>query len=113
MSSVDSLITRYTDSYRALDREFHRAPGVVNVVFDGRETGDALVRHPLVQMGTFTGSDRAGTTIRAACGEAFKRMTLELGGKSATLVLDDADLDSTLAAIEIGNFRNAGRRAAG
>lgn len=88
-------------------------PGVLNVVFGGSPTGDALVRHPLVSMVTFTGGASVGSAIGAACGQSFKRMTLELGGKSAAIVLDDADLDTALTAADVGNFRNAGQACIG
>lgn len=71
-------------------------PGVVNVVPAGREVGEHLVRHPDVDKVAFTGSTAAGRRIGAICGEQLKRVTLELGGKSAAIILDDADLDATL-----------------
>jgi aldehyde dehydrogenase (NAD+) len=67
--------------------------GVVNIVTGGRETGAALVAHPLVSKIAFTGSTAAGKAIAAAAGAQLKRVSLELGGKSAAIVLDDADLD--------------------
>lgn len=67
-------------------------PGVVNVVSGGRETGAALVDHPGIAKIAFTGSTAAGREIAAKCGHALKPVTLELGGKSAAIVLDDADL---------------------
>src|SRR5262249_4463551 len=69
-------------------------PGAVNLVPGGRETGERLVRHPGVDKVAFTGSAAAGRIVGAICGEALKRVTLELGGKSAAIVLDDADLDA-------------------
>ncbi|MGI6870594.1 aldehyde dehydrogenase [Amycolatopsis sp. 3B14] len=69
-------------------------PGVLNVVTGGRDTGMALVEHPLVAKVAFTGSTAAGREIAAACGAALKPVTLELGGKSAAILLDDADLDA-------------------
>ncbi len=69
--------------------------GVVNIVPAGREVGEYLVRHPGVDKVSFTGSTAAGRRIAALCGEQLKRVTLELGGKSAAIILDDADLDST------------------
>jgi len=66
--------------------------GVVNVVSGGRETGAALVRHSGVNMVSFTGSSRAGREIASVCGSQLKRVSAELGGKSAAIVLDDADL---------------------
>ncbi|MDK3255434.1 aldehyde dehydrogenase [Blastococcus capsensis] len=68
-------------------------PGVVNVVTGGREAGTALVRHPGIDKVSFTGSTAAGRVIAATCGEMLKHVTAELGGKSAAVVLDDADLD--------------------
>ena len=67
-------------------------PGVVNIVSGGRETGAALVRHPDVAMVSFTGSTVAGRQIASVCGEQLKRVSAELGGKSAAVVLEDADL---------------------
>ncbi|KAA9157315.1 aldehyde dehydrogenase [Amycolatopsis acidicola] len=68
-------------------------PGVLNVVTGGRDTGMALVEHPLVSKVAFTGSSAAGREIAAACGRALKPVTLELGGKSAAILLEDTDLD--------------------
>jgi aldehyde dehydrogenase (NAD+) len=67
-------------------------PGVVNVVPAGREASEALVCHPGVDKITFTGSTTTGRRIGALCGENLKRLTLELGGKSAAIILEDADL---------------------
>lgn len=71
--------------------------GVFNLVPGGREAGRHLVAHPEVDKVAFTGSTAAGRSIMAACAERIARVTLELGGKSAAIILDDADLD-TLAA---------------
>ncbi|SFP72776.1 aldehyde dehydrogenase [Amycolatopsis rubida] len=68
--------------------------GVLNVVTGGRETGAALVKHPLVRKVAFTGSTVAGKAIAERCGRDLKRVTLELGGKSAAILLDDVDLDA-------------------
>lgn len=68
-------------------------PGVLNVVTGGADAGQALVEHPGVDMIAFTGSAAVGRSIGAACGERLRPAVLELGGKSAALVLDDADLD--------------------
>jgi aldehyde dehydrogenase (NAD+) len=70
--------------------------GVVNIVPAGREVGEHLVRHPDVDKVAFTGSTAAGRKIGAICGEQLKRATLELGGKSAAIICDDADLDAVL-----------------
>ncbi|KAA1394271.1 aldehyde dehydrogenase [Aeromicrobium ginsengisoli] len=67
-------------------------PGVFNVVTGGRETGAALVAHPGIAKIAFTGSTAAGREIAKVCGSQLKPATLELGGKSAAILLDDADL---------------------
>jgi aldehyde dehydrogenase (NAD+) len=67
-------------------------PGVLNVVTADREVSELLVRDPRVDKITFTGSTAAGRKIGAICGERIARMTLELGGKSAAVILDDADI---------------------
>ena len=69
-------------------------PGVVNIVTGGRDTGAALVRHTGVDMVSFTGSTRAGREIASVCGQQLKPVSAELGGKSAAVVLEDADLDA-------------------
>ncbi|MGH6696215.1 aldehyde dehydrogenase [Sphingopyxis sp.] len=66
-------------------------PGVLNIVPGGREAGEALVSHPLVDKVSFTGSTAAGRKIGEICGRDLRRCGLELGGKSAAIVLDDAD----------------------
>ena len=72
-------------------------PGVLNVVPGGRETGAHLVTHPGVDKVAFTGSTTAGRAIGEACGRLLRPVTLELGGKSAAVLLDDVDLDAFLA----------------
>jgi aldehyde dehydrogenase (NAD+) len=74
-------------------------PGVLNVVTADREVSELLVRDPRVDKITFTGSTAAGRKIGAICGERIARCTLELGGKSAAVILDDADLPSAAAAL--------------
>ncbi len=66
--------------------------GVVNVVPGGREVGEHLVTHPGTDKVAFTGSTAAGKRIMSLCGERVTRVSLELGGKSASVLLDDADL---------------------
>lgn len=70
--------------------------GVLSVLPAGREVGEHLVRHPDVDKVSFTGSTLAGKRIGAICGEQLKRCSLELGGKSAAIILDDADIAETL-----------------
>ncbi|MEV0640988.1 aldehyde dehydrogenase [Streptomyces sp. NPDC050619] len=69
--------------------------GVINMVQAGREAGAYLVSHPAVDKVAFTGSTAAGRAIAEVCGRLLRPVTLELGGKSAAIVLDDADLDLT------------------
>ncbi|MGY0541508.1 aldehyde dehydrogenase [Nocardioides sp. YJ-D4] len=70
--------------------------GVLNVVPGGRDIGAYLVKHPGVDKVSFTGSTAAGRSIAETCGRLLRPVTLELGGKSAAIVLDDADLGSTI-----------------
>ena len=83
-------------------------PGVVNVVPAGREVGEHLVTHPGVDKIGFTGSTAAGKRIAALCGERLKRVTLELGGKSAAIVLPDADIDEVAAGLLPASLMNNG-----
>ena len=69
-------------------------PGVLNVVPAGREVGAYLVGHPGIDKVSFTGSTAAGRSIAETCGRLLRPVTLELGGKSAAIVLDDADLNA-------------------
>jgi aldehyde dehydrogenase (NAD+) len=73
--------------------------GVLSIVPAGREAGQHLVEHRDVDKVAFTGSTAAGKKIMAACAERIARVTLELGGKSAAVVLDDADVESVVAAL--------------
>jgi aldehyde dehydrogenase (NAD+) len=83
--------------------------GVVSIVPAGREVGEHLVRHPGVDKIAFTGSTAAGRRIASICGEQLKRVSLELGGKSAAIVLDDADLQSTAAGLKFASLMNNGQ----
>lgn len=84
-------------------------PGVINVVPADREVSERLVTHPDVDKVSFTGSTAAGRRIAALCGQDMRRATLELGGKSAAVVLDDADMDSVMSAIAATSIRNSGQ----
>ena len=84
-------------------------PGVVNIVAAGREVGEHLVSHPGVDKVAFTGSTAAGRRIGAICGEQLKRVSLELGGKSAAIVLDDADLATTMEGLTFTALMNSGQ----
>jgi acyl-CoA reductase-like NAD-dependent aldehyde dehydrogenase len=74
-------------------------PGVFNVIPAGREVGDHLVRHPGIDKVAFTGSTAGGRKVAAAAAERFTRVSLELGGKSAAIVLDDAPVADVLASL--------------
>jgi aldehyde dehydrogenase (NAD+) len=84
-------------------------PGVLNVVPADREVSEELVRHPLVDKISFTGSTRAGRRIAALCGEQIKRCSLELGGKSAAIVLPDAHLGVVIPELAPNTMRNNGQ----
>ena len=71
-------------------------PGVINIVAATREASAHLVAHPDVDMVTFTGSTEVGKKIGEVCAAQVKRCVLELGGKSAAIILDDADLETAL-----------------
>ena len=71
-------------------------PGVLNIVPAGREVGEYLVNADGVDKVSFTGSTVAGRKIGAACGQLLRRCTLELGGKSAAIIMDDADIDTVI-----------------
>ncbi|MBC2667873.1 aldehyde dehydrogenase [Novosphingobium piscinae] len=73
--------------------------GVLNLVCADRAASDALVRHPAIDKVSFTGSVAAGRIIGMACAERFARCTLELGGKSAAIVLEDADIPAAAAVL--------------
>lgn len=75
--------------------------GVFNLVPAGRESGDHLVRHRHVDKVAFTGSTAAGKHIAAVCAERLARVSLELGGKSAAILLDDADFGAALPSLMI------------
>ncbi|MEV5848554.1 aldehyde dehydrogenase [Streptomyces sp. NPDC051985] len=83
--------------------------GVVSVLPGGREAGEHLVRHPGVDKISFTGSTAAGRRIMSLCGEQIKRVTLELGGKSAGIVLDDAPVEQVLPALLPGGYLHSGQ----
>ncbi len=83
--------------------------GVVNLVWGGPEVGQQLVTHPVVRHVSFTGSTHVGRRIMAAAAEQLKPVTLELGGKSAAVLLDDADLDQAIPAVVRMSLANSGQ----
>jgi len=83
-------------------------PGVVNIITGAGDTGRALVEHPGVDKVAFTGSTEVGKAIARAIAGTSKRATLELGGKAANIVFDDAPLDQAVEGIVNGIFFNQG-----
>ncbi|MEV0404414.1 aldehyde dehydrogenase [Actinoallomurus sp. NPDC050550] len=92
--SPETVLDAYLLAQAVIDAQL--PPGVVNIVTGGRELGAHLVAHPGVDKVAFTGSTAAGRSIAETCGRLLRPVTLELGGKSAAIVLDDADLDGHL-----------------
>jgi aldehyde dehydrogenase (NAD+) len=102
-------------SSMALAEAFERAglpPGVLSILPAGREVGRYLVSHPGVNKVSFTGSPAAGREIGEICGASMKRVTLELGGKSAAIVLDDADAAMTSTFVSLGCMAYSGQACA-
>ena len=84
--------------------------GVLNVLTgSGRELGQAIVEHPGIDKIAFTGSTATGKLVARTASETLKRVTLELGGKSPSLVFDDADIDAAVAGALYGIYYNAGQ----
>jgi len=85
-------------------------PGVVNLVLGGDQAGKALVEHPEVAVISFTGSTETGLKVAARCAELGKRVSLEMGGKNAAIVLDDADPGLVADALVWSAFGTTGQR---
>jgi benzaldehyde dehydrogenase (NAD) len=83
--------------------------GLLHVLPGGPDTGEALITHPLIRVISFTGSTAVGRHIGALAGQHLKRIHLELGGNSALIVLDDADLDKAASAGAWGSFLHQGQ----
>src|SRR5690606_12667800 len=83
--------------------------GLFNVVQGYGEVGAALVNHPLTAKVSLTGSVPFGKRIRGQGGDHLKDATMELGGKSAIIIFDDADLESAIGGTMIGNFYSTGQ----
>jgi len=88
--------------------EIELPKGMVSILPAGREVGEYLVRHPGVDKVGFTGSTAAGRRVGAICGEMLKRCTLELGGKSAAIILEDADLAASIPLLMPSALMNNG-----
>ncbi len=87
--------------------------GVLSIVPGGAETGRALTANPNLDKYTFTGSSAVGKEIGKIAADNLKPCTLELGGKSAAIILDDADLDSTLPMLVFSGLMNCGQACVG
>ena len=85
-------------------------PDVIQLVHGGEEAGKALVAHPQVPVISFTGSTDTGSKIGEVCGRMHKRLSLEMGGKNAQIVMEDADLDLALDGVLWGAFGTTGQR---
>ena len=83
--------------------------GVANVIVDNNDLGDALTSHPDVRKVSFTGSTATGRKVMASAAATLKRLTLELGGNDAAIVLDDVDVKGVAPALFRGSFMNAGQ----
>lgn len=99
------------DAYILADaaEEAELPAGVLNIVVGDVAAGRALVAHPGVDKIGFTGSTATGQAIGEVAGRLFKRITLELGGKSAAIVLPDADVDALLRTLDTAMFKNGGQ----
>lgn len=96
-----------------LAKEVGLPDGVLNIIHGfGEEAGAPLVEHPDVGVISFTGSTSVGRFIQRAAGERFARISLELGGKNALVVCDDADLENAAKWVLLSAFSNAGQRCA-
>lgn len=84
--------------------------GVINVVLGGREAGDALVSHPGVRVISFTGSTETGLKVYTRAAGLGKKVALEMGGKNAIIVMDDANLDLAVKAITWSAYGTTGQR---
>jgi aldehyde dehydrogenase (NAD+) len=85
-------------------------PEVINLVHGDGAVGAAIVAHPDVALVSFTGSTETGSKVGAECGRTHKRLSLEMGGKNAMIVMNDADLDLALEGILWGAFGTTGQR---
>ncbi|ATE64651.1 aldehyde dehydrogenase [Rhizorhabdus dicambivorans] len=84
-------------------------PGVLNWVAADRDVGAYLIAHPGIDKVAFTGSTAAGRAIARTCGELLRPVTLELGGKSAAILLDDVDLDAFIQGVPMASLLNNGQ----
>ncbi|MEB3031199.1 aldehyde dehydrogenase family protein [[Mycobacterium] nativiensis] len=87
-------------------------PGTLNIVTGDVAAGEALTRHPGVDIISFTGSDAVGSKVYAQGAQTIKKVVLELGGKSANIILDDTDLDKVMESVLGGFITHAGQGCA-
>ncbi len=97
-----------TTLFAELAQEF-LPPGVFNVVTGDRDTGRAIVDHPIPEMVAITGSVRAGSEVAQSAGTKLKRTHLELGGKAPVVIFDDADIEAAAEAIATAGYFNGGQ----
>ncbi len=85
-------------------------PGVLNIVHGyGPEVGQAIVEHPKIKAISFTGGTATGKIVAATAAPMFKKLSLELGGKNAAIVLGDADLSKAVPGVLRSSFLNSGQ----
>jgi aldehyde dehydrogenase (NAD+) len=96
-------------AFAEICQEVGLPPGVVNIVTGDGSTGEALVKHPDVNKIAFTGSTEVGRAIRSATANSYKKISLELGGKSPFIIFEDADLDSAVEGLVDGIWFNQGQ----
>lgn len=117
LAAGNTLVIKPSEFTSASTLEFARLaqeagfpPGVINVVTGyGAEVGEPLVRHPKVRKIAFTGGESGGRHVNIAAAADFKRVTLELGGKSANIVFDDANLGQAVSGAISGIFAASGQ----
>ena len=123
-TSLPAIVAGYAVSWRpatetplmanelaSIFKEAGLPDGVLNVVFgSGSTVGDAMVHHKDIRIISFTGSNEVGKTIASECGKQLKKVSLEMGGKNAVIVMDDADLDLAVEGILWSAFGTSGQR---
>jgi len=105
--SPETVLDSYILAEAAEEAEL--PPGVLNWVPGGRDVGAYLVSHPGIDKVAFTGSTNAGRIIAQECGRLLRPVTLELGGKSAAIILEDADLNAVLQGLPSTSLLNNGQ----
>jgi acyl-CoA reductase-like NAD-dependent aldehyde dehydrogenase len=105
--SPNTVLDSYILAEAAMEAEL--PSGVINWVPADRAVGAYLVSHPGVDKVAFTGSTAAGRSIGKVCAELLRPVSLELGGKSAAIILDDVDLDAIMAGLQFITFMNNGQ----